>query len=714
MNKIHISVFLFFIILFNKILNINANDDTYINSSNITYNEKDNIVELAENSKINFKNTNILIDKGIIDYNKNEFEVFGNFYLYEDLTILSGKNLKGNVNLDVFSADDVSYIYNDDLKIDSENLNREYNLLYFYNNFITPCDLEGYFNCPTWSLRIDKTKYNVEEDKFIHFDTFLQIADYKVFYLPYFSHYGAKAPRKKGFLTPTLQFTLGGGQGIITPYYLPINQNTDILFKPKFSFDQNFEFMEQYQLDTIINSKRSGGTTSISINNIKFANNDNINTSLKIDTKQVIDKNSIVTASGLFTNSISTTRSINEEPIKFEDIYLRFENYNILTNNDYLKTELSSVESFDSTDLNSIPISPSLNYMNLVNFKKNSLVNQLDFVILKRDKSTTSNPSESFKLNLNNEINNQYSYRNITQFSKLSINNSLSNYYFKNNDSFNHDSFKSNMIISSELNYDSISITSPKLKFIIPFQFKNTNKSVNEDSKAITFNYQNQFSNNRFFGNDLFDSSPRIVYGIENNFGSKERLFTFKINQSYQTNINSAYSEKINQNSRFSDYAIESEISLNDYSFKLDTRLDRQNLSTKETNYSLNIEKSFNLDISYNETQTNAFKDLSSDTQSLIFNATKALNDNINIGFNSNLDVKNNYDPYKLSLNISLFDECSKLDISYNNTRFNDSFNTQPAEVISFTFSMDYLGFFGYEQSTDLLFSEPGNVKYGL
>ena len=41
-----------------------------------------NIVELAENSKINIKNTNILIDRGIIDYNQNKFEVFGNFYLY--------------------------------------------------------------------------------------------------------------------------------------------------------------------------------------------------------------------------------------------------------------------------------------------------------------------------------------------------------------------------------------------------------------------------------------------------------------------------------------------------------------------------------------------------------------------------------------------------------------------------------------------------------
>ena len=232
---------------------------------NIIYNEKENIVELAENSKINFQDTNILIDKGIIDYNKNEFEVFGNFYLYEDLNIVSGKNLKGTTKLDMFAANNVSFIYNDDLKIDSENLNRDHNLLYFYNNFLTPCELEGYFNCPTWSLRIDKTEYNIEQDKFTHFDTFLQIADYKVFYLPYFSHYGVKAPRKKGFLTPTIEFNVGGDQGIIIPYYIPINQSTDILFKPRISLDQNFNFMERYQLNTTVQNKTNGGNTYFSL-----------------------------------------------------------------------------------------------------------------------------------------------------------------------------------------------------------------------------------------------------------------------------------------------------------------------------------------------------------------------------------------------------------------------------------------------------------------
>ena len=74
--------------------------------------------------------------------------------------------------------------------------------------------------------------------------------------------------------------------------------------------------------------------------------------------------------------------------------------------------------------------------------------------------------------------------------------------------------------------------------------------------------------------------------------------------------------------------------------------------------------------------------------------------------------MKNNYDPYKTSLSLSILDECSKLDIIYSNIRFNDNYNTQPEEKISLNFQLDYLGFFGYEQTTDLFFSEPGNFKH--
>ena len=95
MNKFIIIFFIINIFL-RQIIILNADDDTYINTSNIIYDEKNNIVELAENSKININDTNILVDRGIIDYNNDKIEIFGNFYLYQELNILSGKNLVGD------------------------------------------------------------------------------------------------------------------------------------------------------------------------------------------------------------------------------------------------------------------------------------------------------------------------------------------------------------------------------------------------------------------------------------------------------------------------------------------------------------------------------------------------------------------------------------------------------------------------------------------
>ena len=712
MNKLSLLLFLIFTILFNQIIKLNANDDTYINSSNITYNEKENIIELAENSKINFKDTNILIDKGIIDYNKNEFEVFGNFYLYEELTILSGQNLKGNTNLDIFTADNVSYIYNNDLKIDSDKLNRNNNLVYFNNNFLTPCELEGYFNCPTWSLRIDKTEYDIEKDKFAHYDSFLQIADYKVFYLPYFTHYGAKAPRQKGFLTPTLEYTIGGDPGIITPYYFPINDSTDIAFKPKIYFTNNLNISNQYDIQTTINKRNASGSTQIELENYKKENNSNINSSIKINTKSIIDKNRVISASGLFTNSISTTRSNNEDPLSFEDIYLRYENYNLRSNDDYLKTEFSSVESYNSEGSNSIPISSSLIYHNNSSSKDWNFINELELNILRRNNSN-ENPSDSFKINLNNDLLKNYFKDDFKSYHKIKFSNAYGNYKYNNDISKNNKSLKSSIIYSSDLFFHNFKNVVPRASFILPIQLENSNKLVNEDSNSITFSYQNQFADNRFFGNDLFDSSPRFVYGIENDINIFDQGISFNINQSYDFRPNNSYNNLINQNINFSDYVFESKAVYKEILFEVDARLDQKNFSKKEMNYSFNLNNPLILDISYNETQSDAFKSLSNDTQSIDLSITKKFNENFKLSYLSNLDVKSNYDPYESSLQISLFDECSQLDLTYVNTRFNDNYNTKPKETISLSFRMDYLGFFGYEQSTDLFFTDTGNINYG-
>ena len=55
-----------------------------------------------------------------------------------------------------------------------------------------------------------------------------------------------------------------------------------------------------------------------------------------------------------------------------------------------------------------------------------------------------------------------------------------------------------------------------------------------------------------------------------------------------------------------------------------------------------------------------------------------------------------------------------RFDYEYSNRKYNDNYNTSPEELLSITFRMDYIGFFGYQQTTDLFFQEPGTVDYGL
>jgi LPS-assembly protein len=717
MNKflILIVIFIFFLI---KVILANTQDNTYINTKNLIYNEEKNIVELLKNSKININDINISIDRGIIDYDNDQIEVFGNFYLYQNLSILSGKDLIGNLNLTRFSANDVSFIYNDDLKIDSNKANRSDYIIEYNDNFLTPCDLNGYFNCPTWSLKIDKTRYDLNLDKFKHYDSFLQIADYKVFYLPYFSHFGAKAPRQKGFLTPTIQFVIGGNTGIKTPYYYPLKSNTDILITPTFSFNENLEFLENYEIDTKIQRKDSGGSTEVLINSQKNDLNDEISNTFNINTKQVLNKNTILSANGIFTNSISTTRSNNEEPISFEDMFIKVERFNLFidSNRDYLKSEVMTVESFESTsDLSNIPISPYLAYHNYYNFdKNNTLENHISYRLLNRDESDYLHPSENYIFKLNSFYNRNFSFNEINTYNKISVLNSFYDSKFSNDNSLNRKENISELIFSSDWYFNINKKITPRIKLIHPFTVFNTNNVVNEDSEALSFSYVHKYSDSRLYGSDLLDNTSRLIFGLENDIQIDEQNLKFNINQSYDFKKNNNYANKVNQTSNLSDYSLELKTNYKEVKFKSDIRIDRESNSKKEMNYSLNFNKIADVEILYNETSRLAFKELSEDTQTLKFNLSKNINDNLSIQYLSSLDLKNNFNPYSSTINLNIFDDCSALEISYLNTRFNDNYNTKPEEIISFKFSMDYIGFFGYEQKTNLLFKEAGDFNYGL
>ena len=70
---------------------------------------------------------------------------------------------------------------------------------------------------------------------------------------------------------------------------------------------------------------------------------------ITINNMKKIDKNNILTYQALITNSVSTTRSNNEIPTTFEDIFIKVDSYDVFYNSDYLRSEISTVEASITT-----------------------------------------------------------------------------------------------------------------------------------------------------------------------------------------------------------------------------------------------------------------------------------------------------------------------------------------------------------------------------
>ena len=705
MNKIIIKLVIILLFTFSYLLAINIDENTYINTKNITYDKNSNSIELGESSLINIKDINILTDQGLIDYNKKSIEIKGSFYFYQNENVLSGENLNGNIDLTNFYANKISYIYNNDLKIDAKNVQRVDNIITFTDSFLTPCEIDGFFKCPTWSIKVPKTNYNIDDDKFEHYDLFLQIADYKVFYTPYFSHYGSKAGRKNGFLYPSIDFDIiSKRSALTTPYYFPYSQSTDITFTPSYSINDelalnNYEHLIQF------NNKSTGGDTNIQIFNEFHEDSNTPFSTLRIDSNQTLSREMNFSLNLMSTNNISKTRSDNITSIPFDSLFVKTENYNFLKKDDLLISKLSTVTSYSNSNNTSIPIElPSVQYLNNYEINKNITgLNNIKLSYLKRDESSVGLPSENKKITINTMLLDNIYLNDLTIFNKLSyyINYNSTNY--SHNTSLNKEKLNSYSVLSSDIRKPINISSDARLKLIIYSDFTNNSFLVNENSNSHSFNYQNLYNDSRISGSDLMDNSNRLVFGLENKFLINNKTLRLNIAQSYDSKLNSNYLNKIKQKNNLSDIAFESKINFDNFSFQFDSRNNYKTLSKKELNYSLNILRPINLNLKYNETEKDAYENLTNDSKSLMISTSKQFNNNFQLGFSSNLDLKEEYKPYKQSVFISFFDECSKFNITYTNSRFNDNFNTKPTETVRFEFYMDYLGFIGYEQSTDLI-----------
>ena len=125
MIKKNLKLFFFILISFNLFSSDkdikeenSSNGNTYINSKNIYFDQKNNIVTLGENSYLNNDEISLYANDGYIDFKNDIINIEEKFYILQNNTeIFSGHSLIGDSNLINIQAKNINYIINENFKI---------------------------------------------------------------------------------------------------------------------------------------------------------------------------------------------------------------------------------------------------------------------------------------------------------------------------------------------------------------------------------------------------------------------------------------------------------------------------------------------------------------------------------------------------------------------------------------------------------------------
>ena len=126
-----------------------------------------------------------------------------------------------------------------------------------------------------------------------------------------------------------------------------------------------------------------------------------------------------------------------------------------------------------------------------------TFTNNLNLINLKRNESVQGKPSEIISLKTDNSLKSNTKSRNTLFYNEINLYNNIASYEYEHSPNLNDDVFQSNIILSSDTFFNLNQSIIPRVKFIQNLNLLSDN-IINEDSKAITFNYHNQYSDNRF------------------------------------------------------------------------------------------------------------------------------------------------------------------------------------------------------------------------
>ena len=225
-----------------------------INSNNVTYDKKKELIFSDEPSKIiDTFNNQIKVDefyydviKKIIKANKMEIvDISKNKYLFENAIIdlnnkkIAGKDIEIRLDKGLFDPENDPRFKGRAIKISENNTE-------ITKGVFTTCKIRE-DKCPPWHIQAEKVDHD-KKNKLINYkNAWLKLYDMPILYFPKFFHPDPTVKRQSGFLMPQIIDSSSLGLSFKLPYYKVISDNKDLTFTSRIFSENEALFQNEYR-----------------------------------------------------------------------------------------------------------------------------------------------------------------------------------------------------------------------------------------------------------------------------------------------------------------------------------------------------------------------------------------------------------------------------------------------------------------------------------
>ena len=517
----------------------NKEKNIFIESDEIIYDLKKQLILSKSKSKIKFFNDNLL-KSDFISYNLlSEILKLENLILIDEIgnetnlenayLNLKTKNLLGKDV--VINLNNQNFNKENNPRLKGKSIIKDDNLTVINKSVFTTCKIRK-DKCPPWHFTAEKIIHN-KDKKIMQYENFwLNIYDKPIIYFPKFFHPDPSVKRQSGFLIPKFQSSTAQGTSFNLPYFKVISDNKDLTITPRIYAEKKLLIQNEYRQAnkdsdfisdfSILKDDNKDSNTHIFANlkknlfnstfdetnldiQVQSVNNDTYLKKYKLDSPLI--NNETTLQSGIKLNA-------QKEDLKFEVDFRVYEDLNKADTDryEYIYPNYRLTKKFNISD--HLPgelnfITSGYSKTTKTNVHEKMMINDLVLELKEKiSKNGVLNNSSFFLKNINTDAKNSSSLKEEfdTQAYTL-LKNDTSFPLLKETDDFSH-------------------LLNPKLTFM----FSPTNsKNYRNDDKRLSI--QNIYNQNRIGSDTSFESGTSFTYGLdyEINDNQGNEIFTSKI-----------------------------------------------------------------------------------------------------------------------------------------------------------------------------------------